>query len=173
MPNICGCGCGKICKKRFVHGHKLPFKTLAQSFSTKYEMIPECGCWIWVGSTPDTKMGYGEIKLGYKKITAHRASWIIHYGPIPTGMCVLHRCDIPSCVNPHHLFLGTKIDNNNDKLKKNRQSKGSQQGIAKLTETQVIAIRIDNRTQVAIAKHYGVHQTVICRIKNRKAWMHI
>lgn len=77
-------------------------------------------CWIWNGGL--TKKGYGQFHS--KKIEesrAHRVAWLIVYGPIPKGLHVCHKCDIRSCVNPDHLFLGTNQDNVNDKVAKNRQ----------------------------------------------------
>lgn len=80
-------------------------------------------CWIWRGRT---HRGYG--KLSYtpasgerkKDMFAHRASWLLHYGELPLGKCVLHKCDNPSCVNPIHLFLGTHDDNMKDMAVKGR-----------------------------------------------------
>jgi hypothetical protein len=84
-------------------------------------------CWLWTAAKTDK--GYGV--LGYlndngKNITdkAHRISWRLHYGEIPDGLCVLHKCDVSGCVNPKHLFLGTKSDNNRDMFKKKRNRSG-------------------------------------------------
>lgn len=81
-------------------------------------------CWIWNASQIPT--GYGRFKS--KTITnsgyAHRASWLIYNGEIPPGMCVLHKCDNPSCVNPKHLFLGTMTDNMRDRDNKGRTHRG-------------------------------------------------
>lgn len=72
-------------------------------------------CWLWTGSLT-TNGGYGQLarnrRLG--PIRANRVSFEIHRGPIPEGMCVLHTCDTPACVNPNHLFLGTRGDNCRD-----------------------------------------------------------
>lgn len=65
-------------------------------------------CWLWKG---ELRKGYGLIRFGKKKVTAHRMSWQIHNGPIPEGMFVCHKCDIKICVNPDHLFLGSNLDN--------------------------------------------------------------
>lgn len=67
------------------------------------------------------KKGYGVIGEGDKKVhLTHRLSWVYHNGEIPDGLCVLHHCDNPRCVNPKHLFLGTRADNNKDMLNKGR-----------------------------------------------------
>lgn len=76
--------------------------------------VTECGCWIWMrGATGD---GYGS----FRGMRAHRYSWQMQYGEIPPDMDVLHRCDVPLCVNPDHLFLGTHTDNMRDKIAKGR-----------------------------------------------------
>lgn len=80
-------------------------------------------CWIWLGNKkPDKYCVYGIITMNRKSLRAHRFSWIYFNGSIPEGVCVLHRCDNPLCVNPRHLFLGTRIDNNKDRDKKGRNA---------------------------------------------------
>lgn len=74
-------------------------------------------CWSWVGSTAH---GYGDFTANRKHHLAHRHSWLIHYGVIPVGLFVLHRCDNPRCCNPNHLFLGTQKDNIYDAYSKGR-----------------------------------------------------
>ena len=88
-------------------------------FITKVTKQPD-GCWIWGASNNDK---YGLFKLKNEKY-AHRASFILHGNKIPNGMHVLHKCDVPLCVNPSHLFLGTHTDNMRDKVNKNRQNNG-------------------------------------------------
>ena len=94
-------------------------RTLKERFEEKYEAVPFSGCWIWTASL--LTKGYGRIgvKEGYTE-SAHRVSWLLHKGPIPEGMHVLHHCDVRPCVNPGHLFLGTDVDNIEDCLKKGR-----------------------------------------------------
>lgn len=87
-------------------------------------------CMVWNG-TRDVQ-GYGVIyglgerskKTGAPKGSlAHRVSYTVHKGPIPDGLCVCHHCDNPPCINPLHLFLGTRADNNRDCVQKGRRGK--------------------------------------------------
>jgi hypothetical protein len=79
------------------------------------------GCWLWTGAN---NYKYGHFTLN-NEIYAHRSSFILHGNEIPKGMLVLHKCDVPLCVNPNHLFLGNHAENMQDKVQKNRQSRGT------------------------------------------------
>lgn len=81
------------------------------------------GCWIWPGTKLET--GYGCLSLFRKSVFAHRFSWGLHNGPIPPGLCVMHVCDNPPCVNPAHLRLGTKAENLKDMYAKGRGRNGN------------------------------------------------
>lgn len=72
------------------------------------------GCWIWTGRK-DGK-GYGRVD----NTVAHRISWLFTNGSLPPNLYVCHKCDVPLCVNPSHLFLGTALDNTQDAISKGR-----------------------------------------------------
>lgn len=78
-------------------------------------------CWVWTGAT--NNFGYGQIHNGIKNVYAHRLSWEIHNGTLAAGLCVLHRCDNPPCVNPAHHFIGTKKQNSEDMVAKGRAAR--------------------------------------------------
>lgn len=90
-------------------------------------------CWHWTAGK--IKEGYGRVKVNKKLYLAHRLSYIIHIGPIPDDLLVCHKCDVRDCVNPKHLFLGTKRDNAIDMVNKNRH------GGMKLSTQQIEQIR--------------------------------
>ena len=123
------------------------------------------GCWLWRASRKPH--GYGQLRLDGTTRYAHRVAYRLVKGPIPTGLDVCHLCDVRACVNPAHLFVGTRADNMQDAARKGRV------GSAKLTPEDVRAIRADTRPQVAIAASYGVVQTTISSIKRGKTWRHV
>ena len=140
-------------------------------------------CWGWLGGK--SKFGYGQIRIWGKNLVAHRVSWIIHNGPIPDGVCVLHQCDNPPCTNPRHLFLGTKVDNNSDRDAKGRTNKcwvggvlyrGEQNGRHKLTDVDVLDIVGLHKKGVhyrKISEGYNVTPAMIRHIVTGKNWKHI
>lgn len=80
--------------------------------------LTECGCIIWLGAMSARR--YGVIKIDGQQIKTHRASWFANFGPVPKGLNILHKCDVPLCINPDHLFIGTPLDNARDKEAKGR-----------------------------------------------------
>lgn len=152
---------------------------ILERFHSKYRVCPETGCWIWTASV--NSGGYGQLKNGmgdYKSGRAHVISYVIHRGNIPDNLCVLHRCDNRRCVNPEHLWLGTRRQNTDDMLAKGRwwhpSRKGTANGRSRLTEKQVIAIR-DNFNESAkdLAKKYGVGKCTVDDIRERRTWRHL
>lgn len=102
--------------------------TTSERFSSKVSKTQtETGCLLWLNSR-DQK-GYGRMYWNGRPVAAHRIAWRLTYGDIPQGLCVLHRCDNPRCVNPDHLFLGTLADNNRDMAQKGRAVGGTSFGI--------------------------------------------
>lgn len=151
------------------------------------------GCWLWTGNTDS--YGYGRINRGGsdgKHLSTHRVSWEMARGPIPEGLMVLHRCDVPACVRPDHLFTGDASANSHDMVFKGRsktrarvhgdlvneklQRLGERHGMAKLTANDVRAIRAaytDGETQAAISRRFRVNQAHVSDIVHREVWKHV
>ena len=144
-----------------------------QRFWDKVRIGPRNECWEWLAYKQ--YKGYGIFGFNGNPKLAHRVSYQLSIGTIPEGMCICHHCDNPSCVNPAHLFLGTNADNTADRDAKGRHValKGENNGRAKLTDADVLAIRDSGLSQNEIAAEYGVSQTVVSNIKIRKSWKHI
>ena len=146
-------------------------------FWTKVEKTE--GCWLFHGGKKQD--GYGLIRLqGGKMVQAHRLSWEVANGPVPDGLCVLHRCDVRACVNPSHLFLGDRKLNGEDMAQKGRSTRGEKNWNAVLTVDQVREIRASyvfihrrKTNQPELAKKYGVSPATINGIVNRRIWKHI
>jgi hypothetical protein len=147
-------------------------------FWSKVNKTPTC--WLWTGTFYPT--GYGILRVTFpnspsRNLRAHRVSWELHFGPIPEGMWVLHRCDVRACVRPDHLLLGTNADNIADMLRRERQSRGESNGTSKLTENQVRAMRAEYAaggiSQPALAKRYGIAPGTIEGILHRRSWKHV
>lgn len=154
-------------------------KARAQAKIRANTIIDGNGCWIWQKSK--MRNGYGRYALGGGGVTgAHRASYEAFVGDIPIGMDVCHRCDVRPCVNPEHLFAGTRSENIRDAFQKGRMSPnkvhGSSHPSSKLQEADVTVILIRRQagdTKSAIARDFGVTPRVITLIENGEAWKHV
>lgn len=149
-------------------------KTLSVSNIHERVLVDSNGCWIWQQNVDMN--GYGEVTLHSKKMNAQRASWIIHKGEIPNGLHVLHTCDVRSCVNPAHLFLGDQNCNMQDMYAKGRRiaARGEDVGGAKLTYENVRAIKelLSNTTLAhkSIGEMFDVSRSSISLISRGKTW---
>lgn len=152
-----------------------PSKTPAERFEEKYILEPNSGCWLWSGGL--NEKGYGRLKFANgRSVYAHRFSFELKYGPIPESLCACHKCDTPSCVNPEHIFVGTRGDNNSDSKSKGRSAIGDKNGCVKLKEKDVKHIRFLMQlglTQRDVASAYEVSQATIQHVSNHKSWSHI
>jgi hypothetical protein len=142
-------------------------------FESKHEAVTESGCWLWTGSK--NNKGYGIFCPSKKHELAHRISWQIANGPIRDGLCVLHKCDTPSCVNPTHLFLGTRLENIRDMDRKGRRipASGELQGRSVLTEAKVREIRADTRKVKQIAASFCVGESAIRHVLAGRSWKNV
>lgn len=155
VKNLC---CSKTCALNYRWG-----KLLWVRFFRNVVVLPGIdSCWLWTGTTNN---GYGVIRIKNKIHSAHRFSFELFREPL-NGLLVCHRCDIPSCVNPSHLFAGTYADNREDAVRKGR-------AYSLLTREKVKEILLSNASRKELADKYGVAYTTICNIISRRQWKHV
>lgn len=159
--------------------------SLRERFEGKYLVDAATGCWNWTGAKKS--QGYGAINEGGtgRALSAHRVSYALNVGPIPEGQWVLHSCDNPSCVNPHHLFIGDALANVRDMDKKGRRvsvprrgpradkgqmRRGEGHPQAKLSKEQVSAIRSSTKSGAEIARQLGIAKTTVSSIRLGRTW---
>lgn len=151
--------------------------SLSERFWSNVSAGDPDACWEWHGCRDGN--GYGKIGVRGVMKLAHRVSMLLA-GNDPGEMCVLHRCDNPPCVNPGHLFMGTKKENTQDMVVKGRArgkvSLGSENGIAKLTEESVREMRRlrgDGEKLSTLAAQYGICESNVSQICRGTAWRHV
>lgn len=151
---------------------RISYRTTKESLMAN-TVLGKKGCLEWIGyKNPD---GYGVTSVRQKQTRTHRLSWLFHYGKIPRGMCVCHKCDNPACINPSHLFLGTHIENMIDMTSKGRRVRfsGEKNPSAKLTNKQVEEIRELCKLGFFakfIAPKYSISMATVYHIKNGRNW---
>jgi hypothetical protein len=154
--------------------HNGPYpRPLADRFNEKWRLNRKTGCWLWRGAHHVFgygTIGVGSVKDGSKNVRgAHMVSWELHRGPIPKGKHVLHRCDVPACVNPSHLFLGSHADNLKDASIKGRMAR-------KLTAEDIREIRRrrgNGEKIVPLGKEFGITHAMVSHIYLRRTWRYV
>lgn len=145
-------------------------------------------CWLWQGGTIPQRGNYGRFYINRKDFRAHRCAYYFTYNTDPGQFDVMHSCDNPICVNPHHLSVGTRKDNHDDMTRKGRRCyyrrehpekalKGEDHYATTLTNEQVLEIRrrhiFRKVTMKQLAAEYGVSWSTVQGIISRKSWKHI
>ena len=133
-------------------------------------------CWGWAGNRPDGR--YGHFSINGQSVKAHRWIYELLHGPIPDGMVLRHRCDIPECVNPMHLEAGTSAQNTADIIERGRwpDRKGDRHPMAALSKDKVLKIRAlasQGYTQKRIAEMYEISSQHVGKIVRRESWGHV
>ena len=151
-------------------GHILESTAFRSRFWSHVPSRPVDRCWLWAGAK--NPKGYGSVRVGGRggvSISAPRVSFLISKGPIPPGLHVLHNCDVPSCVNPAHLRLGTNADNVKDRDSRGRfvVLRGEKNGNSRISDEDIARIREEFREdpsrgkQTRLAEKYGVDHTLV------------
>lgn len=149
-------------------------KTIAERIFDKIKIGADDECWPWMGAK--FLDGYGSIWFRGGNRRASRILCQILGHELLSDIAVLHRCDSPPCMNPRHLFFGTRADNCRDMGRKGRAEKGSKKWCAKLTETDIPKIRALRRQGLfyrEIAKQFAVHPVTIGDIFRGSTWKHV
>lgn len=185
---FCKCDCGRktVVSRRNLLGATTSCGCLARERSSErrrmayrppmdraMELVDKSGnCWIYAGAKD--RNGYGLIRGRDGNKYVHRLTYENLVGPIGEN-CVLHKCDVPACCNPDHLFLGDRQLNNADKVAKGRHRFGERVVGAKLTESAVREIRslAGQVTQRELASRYGISGAVVSEVIARKRWRHV
>lgn len=168
-------GQAKFCSRSCGMWHRCGAMTPTERFWHHVPSRPVGECWLWKGAT--TAAGYGHLPENGKLIYAHRFSFRLHFGILSDDMLVCHRCDVPACVNPEHLFPGTDQDNRTDSAMKNRTIYGERVWSAILTEKKVREIiqmyRVDGVKQSVIASKFGVTPSAVSSIFIGRTWKRV
>lgn len=151
-------------------------KDLKIRFWGKVSIRSKDECWPWLARK--IRNGYGQFAIGKLRLSSHRMAYELFYGKSPDDLCVLHTCDNRECNNPHHLFLGTILDNIRDREKKGRTVtvKGGLHGRAKLSDDDVLIVKALLREGIhhkEIAKRFNVSKSAIHHISAGNRWKHI
>lgn len=144
--------------------------------------VPGCGCWLWTGASYTNGYGHAKVPKTRRTTGAHRLSWTLFNGVIPKGMDVCHKCDTRACVNPAHLFIGTRGENIRDCVRKGRhwhgparraRMSGENSSLSKLTRPLARDMReaySSGATQAQIARAFSVSTSLVSKVVRNEAW---
>ena len=169
------------------HSTESHIESIRRRLLEKIHVNEATGCWEWAGFIPPYPRNYGRLAVNKKSRETHRLMYEVTFGQVPDGFCVCHKCDVRKCVNPDHLFLGTKADNAADAKAKGRMASGEKHGSkthpesrpngennhAKLTWEQVREIRallLSGISFSKVAKRFGIGKTAVANIKHGRKW---
>lgn len=151
-----------------------PKSIIADRFEARIARCPMSGCWIWTGTI--NKDGYGQFAIDGRTLLSHRVAWEFFVGPLPSDLFVLHSCDVRSCVNPSHLFIGTHLDNMADMTKKGRRigvKSGEKHPLCKISSEivrEIFRLRASGLSVKDIAARFEITSHHTSDILHRRYW---
>jgi hypothetical protein len=126
-------------------------------------------CMLWPRST--NSWGYGAVYDQGRMRGAHVVAWEKRHGrKVPKGKCVLHTCDVRTCVNPDHLYLGTKARNSLDMVERGRSARGTKNGRAKFNPDTILQVFRDPGAHSAIGRQFSMSRRQVSQIKSGARW---
>ena len=138
--------------------------TIIQRLEKYTSPEPNSGCWLWDGAA-DPK-GYGRIRINKRTRLTHRISYAEHRGPIADEVCVLHKCNVPACINPDHLYLGDRADNRRDAVAAGHVPYGDRHPDTKLSEKDAAYVRRSKEQGRVLARQFKVSEQLISMIRH-------
>lgn len=150
---------------------------LARRLANGIDSAADDGCWVW--SRTRNRFGYGTLTIRGRAVYAHRLAFVLAGGSLRPGEHVVHSCDNPACINPHHLCAGSRSDNMQDasrkgRLRPSRVSKlGTENAAAKLDQVVVRSIRrllAKGWSQADVAERHGISQSQVSNIARSRHW---
>lgn len=147
------------------------FKNIYSRFleKVKVEKFNSDCCWFWIGASKGN--GYGSFVYKGKAEQAHRAAYKLFVGKIPDGKEICHTCDNRMCVNPDHLFPGTRKDNMQDMMLKGRGGGGNRKHLKEIQVQEIRQRLIAGHSPRIISESMNVHYSTVISIKNNKSYV--
>jgi hypothetical protein len=143
----------------------------------RVQMVPWSGCWLWERAL---RSGYGQFTIArggsQASCTAHVAAYEAFVGPVPGGLLVRHKCDVPACCNPDHLEPGTYVDNMRDCVERERSPRGERNAMSVMTDDlalDIVRLSKAGMKNEAIAARIGVTHQTVSRVLRGNIWRHV
>jgi hypothetical protein len=153
-------------------------KSYEPTFWRNVDVKEQNECWLWLISTASE--GRAKVTVGsrHKKYTMASARYIYMITNnilLTSNQCVCHSCDNVLCVNPKHLWLGSKTDNNRDRAQKGRSVSltGESNGNSKLEKKDAIRIKYGKESPKLLADLFNIHPSTVWLIRKGKLWPHV